>query len=115
MRMDFWPMEQLFKEQVEHLQEQHFLVLYWVATAEDRRIRYNITNCFDDLKSLRITRTKQTATAIVEALEALRFVDVRDEGNRKNIYITPHGAKALESLVLREAFSPKKSLFLEVS
>ena len=106
--------EQLFKDQVGGLQEAHFLVLYWGATAEDRKVRYNITNCFDDLKSLRITRTKQTATAVVDALRALRFIDVRDEGNRKNIYITSYGAKALEALVLRQAFSPKKSVFLEV-
>ncbi|OPZ27512.1 MAG: hypothetical protein BWZ02_01610 [Lentisphaerae bacterium ADurb.BinA184] len=107
-------MEQLFKDQVDGLQEAHFLVLYWVTTAEDRKLRYNITNCFDDLKSLRITRTKQTAAAVVEALRALRFIDVRDEGNRRNIYITAYGARALEALVLRRAFAVKKSAFLEV-
>lgn len=106
-------MDQLFKEQIENLQESHFLVLYWVATAEDQGARYNMTNCFDDLKFLAITRTKQTATALVEALQALRFLDIRDEGNRKNMYITPYGARALESLVLKKVFSPKKSAFLE--
>jgi hypothetical protein len=105
--------KELFKEQVEHLQEAHFLVLFWVATAEDKAIKYNITNCFDDLKMHRITRTKQTAVALTEALRALRFLEVRDEGNRKNMYITEHGAKALELLVLRRAYTPKPSSFLE--
>ncbi|MFW5996511.1 MAG: hypothetical protein ACOCZS_02290 [Verrucomicrobiota bacterium] len=107
-------MEQLFKEQVESLEEPHFLVLYWGATAEDRKRRYNITNCFDDLKFHGITRTKQTATSILDALEKLRFIDIRDEGNRKNIYITSYGARALESLVLKQTFTPKKSFTLEV-
>lgn len=107
-------MDQLFKEQIANLQESHFLVLSWVAKAEDRRLKYNITNCFDDLKFLRITRTKQTATALVEALQALRFLDIRDEGNRKNMYITPYGARALESLVLQGIYAPRKSAFLEV-
>ena len=107
-------MEKLFKEQVEHLDEPHFLVLYWGASAEDKGMHYNITNCFDDLKYLGITRTKQTATAILDALEKLRFINIRDEGNRKNIYITHYGAKALEILALQEAFIPKKSIFLEV-
>jgi len=44
----------------------------------------------------------------------LRFLDIRDEGNRKNMYITPYGARALESLVLQKKYSPKKSAFLEV-
>ena len=107
-------MEALFKEQIANLQPSHFLVLYWVAQAEDRSMCYNITNCFDDLKHLRITRTKQTATALVEALQALRFLDIKDEGNRKNMYITPYGARALESLVLQEKYTPKRSAFLEV-
>jgi hypothetical protein len=107
-------MKDLFEAQVSHLKEAHFLVLYWAATAEDRGLAYNITNCFDDLKFLRITRTKQTAVAIVESLEALRFIELRDEGNRKNIYINSYGAKALEMLVRREAFKPKPSAFLEV-
>ncbi len=106
--------KKLFREQTEHLQEAHFLVLYWVAMAEDRGRAYNITNCFDDLKALAITRTKQTATAIVETLQCLRFIDIRDEGNRKNMYITAYGAKALESLVLGEVYKPRQSTFLEV-
>ncbi len=105
----------IFQEQVKHLGEPHFLVLYWVAAAEDRRMRYNITNCFDDLKYLRLTRTKQTAVSVIESLAALRFIAIRDEGNRKNIYITQHGARALESLVRQHTFAPKPSAFLEVS
>jgi len=103
----------LFEDQVKYLGESHFLVLYWVAKAEDQGFRYNITNCFDDLKYLSITRTKQNAVALVEALHALRFLDVRDEGNRKNLYITPYGAKALEQLVFRGLFEAKPSPFLE--
>ena len=106
-------MKNLFVEQVRGLEERHFLVLYWVAQAEDRKVHYNITNCFDDLKSLGITRTKQNAVATVDALSTLRFIEVRDEGNRKNLYISPYGAKALETLVLQRAYQPKKSVFLE--
>jgi len=105
----------LFNEQVDHLEYRHFLVLYWVARAEDAGLPYNITNCFDDLKSARITRTKQNAVSAVEALSALRFLDVRTEANRRNLYITPHGARALERLVRRHAFDPKPSAFLEGS
>lgn len=107
-------MDNLFQEQIDHLEEAHFLVLYWGAAAEDRGVKYNITNCFDDLKFQGITRTKQTATSVLDALEKLRFIDIRDEGNRKNIYITHYGAKALETLVLKQVYSPKKSIFLEV-
>jgi len=105
--------QQLFDEQVDYLAEVHFLVLYWAAQSEGAGVRYNITNCFDDLKYHHITRTKQTAVAAIEALAALRFVDLRDEGNRKNLYITTYGAKALETLVLGRAFEPKPSAFLE--
>lgn len=106
---------QLFDEQVSALQEGHFLVLYWSAQAEGAGISYNITNCFDDLKHSGITRTKQTAVAFAEALAALCFVAIRDEGNRKNLYITTYGAKALESLVLSRTFTPKPSAFLKGS
>jgi hypothetical protein len=106
-------MKELFREQVTNLSQPHFLVLYWCAQAEDRRLVYNITNCFDDMKRLGITRTKQTAVAVIDAMRALRFVSVRDEGNRKNLYITPYGAKALEMLVLQQAFTLQKSAFLE--
>lgn len=103
----------LYDEQVEHLSEAHFLILYWAAQSEGSGIRYNITNCFDDLKAHSITRTKQTAVASVEALASLRFIELREEGNRKNIYITTYGAKALETLVLARSYTPKPSSFLE--
>jgi len=108
-------MKSLFTDQVQNLRESHFLVLYWVAQAEDKKRHYNITNCFDDLKSHGITRTKQSAVAIIDALVALCFVELRDEGNRKNLYISEYGAKALETLVLQQAFSLKRSMFLEGS
>ena len=104
----------LFAAQVGGIQECHFLVLLWAAQAEDRKLRYNITNCFDDLKHHRITRTKQSAVSIVEDLAALCFVSLRDEGNRRHLYISPYGAKALELLVLQQKFTPRPSAFLEV-
>ena len=106
-------MKKLFEQQVEQLLESHFLVLSWAAQAEDRGVRYNMTNCFDDLKFCGITRTKQSAVAAVDALRALCFVVIRDEGNRKNIYITRHGAKALETLVLEQTYALRGSAFLE--
>lgn len=106
-------MANLFLEQVGHLTEAHFLLLFWCAQAEDRGIPYNMTNVFDDLKSAGITRTKQNAMASVVALEALRFVAVREEGNRKNVYITPHGARALETLARDGTYTARKSTFLE--
>jgi len=106
-------MKDLFEEQVENLSEAHFLVLYWAAQGEGRQAKYNITNCFDDLKHCGITRTKQTAVAAVEALNALRFVTLRGEGNRRNLYISRHGARALEALVLRQKFTPRSSAYLE--
>jgi len=74
---------------------------------------YNITNCFDDLKHAGITRTKQTAVAHVEALRTLCFLELRGEGNRKNIYVTNYGAKALEKLILAHTFGVKPSSYLE--
>ena len=106
-------MKHLFDEQVGSLQESHFLGLFWAAQAEDRQIKYNITNCFDDLKYLGITRTKQNAVSVLETLHALRFIEIRDEGNRKNVYITKYGAKALEALVLGQTHTPMKSSFLK--
>ena len=106
-------MDALFQEQIDHLTEAHFLVLYWVATAEDKKNGYNITNCFDDLKAHGITRTKQTAVATVEALHALRFLDINGKGNRKHLYITTYGARALEHLVLQSRYNPRKSITLE--
>lgn len=109
------PTQDLFRAQTERLQESHFLVLFWAAQAEDKGIKFNITNCFDDLKFHKITRTKQNAVAIVDSLAALCFLTLKDEGNRRNIYITSHGAKALQELVLARTFKTKPSAFLEGS
>jgi hypothetical protein len=51
--------------------------------------------------------------ASVEALSALRFLSLRGEGNRRHLYITRYGARALEALVRRQAYTPKPSAFLE--
>lgn len=106
-------MQDLFEQQVNRLKEGHFLLLYWTTQAEDRGIRYNITNAFDDLKALGITRTKQTVVAYVEALAALCFIDVRDESNRRNLYITRQGAKAMQALLSAHLFRFRASTFLE--
>ena len=87
--------------------------MYWSAIGEDKQAKYNITNLFDDLKSAGLTRTKQTAVAAVAALSTLCFIDLRDEHNRKNIYITHFGARALEMIVTRGGFQPKGSVYLE--
>ena len=104
---------ELFEQQLSRLGEEHFLVLLWAATGEYKQVKYNITNLFDDLKHGGITRTKQTAVAIVESLRILCLIDVRDERNRKNIYITEFGAKALEKLIKTGLFVKKSSAFLE--
>jgi len=106
-------MDNLFKEQLGRLKEYHFLILYWAAEAEVKGVKYNITNAFDDLKDLNITRTKQSVVAYVEALFALCFIDMKEERNRKNIYLSESGAEALESLVKSSSFSTNKSRFLE--
>lgn len=108
-------MDDLFKKQVKRLQEHHFLILYWAALAEDKGLKYNITNAFDDLKFQGLTRTKQTAVAYIEALDILNFIQLRDESNRKNIYITEYGAEALTNLVSHTNFKTRKSGYLEVS
>ena len=106
----------IFEAQVKRLQESQFLVLYWAAESEGRGVKYNITNAFDDLKSAGLTRTKQTAVASVMGLETLCFIDLREEHNRKNIYITNFGAQALKEMVVNRMFEAKKSSFLmEVS
>ncbi len=105
----------LFEQQTSQLKQSHFLILYWVTQAEDRGVRYNITNVFDDLKALGITRTKQNAVAYVETLAALCFIQVRDESNRKNLYITTHGARALKTLLTSRNFSYQPSTFLEAA
>ena len=106
-------MENLFTEQHRRLRECHFLILYWAAEAEVKGLKYNITNAFDDLKDLAITRTKQSVMAYVESLSMLCFIDVREERNRKNIYLAEPGARALEELVKNAGFKTKKSRFME--
>ncbi len=108
-------MKELFEQQVKGLQEHHFLILYWSALAEDKKVKYNITNAFDDLKFHNITRTKQSAVAYIEALDILQFIVLKDESNRKNIYITDYGAEALTMLVSYDKFQTRKSIHLEVS
>jgi len=103
----------LFEEQVLRLQESHFLILYWATQSEGRGHKYNITNAFDDLKLAGLTRTKQTAVSSVFALLTLCFIDIRDEHNRKNIYITRYGARALEMMVKRNLFKAQASAYLE--
>ncbi|MBR0459138.1 MAG: hypothetical protein IJJ26_07860 [Victivallales bacterium] len=106
-------MRELFEAQVARLQEIHFLILLWATQTEGESLKYNITNVFDDLKSARITRTKQTAVAAVSVLLSLCFIDLRDEHNRKNIYITKYGGKALRAILDKETFKMKPSAFLE--
>lgn len=106
-------MDDLFGQQIAQLKEPHVLILSWTTQAEGRKVPYNITNAFDDLKALGVTRTKQTAVAYVDALAALCFIDVRDERNRKNLYISSYGAKALESVLSTRQFRFQPSTFLE--
>lgn len=106
-------MNDLIKKQISNLKQAHFCILCWAAEAEAKEIRYNITNIFDDLKYGGITRTKQSAVAYIKTLQILYFIDLRDESNRKNIYITNYGAKAIEYLASEEKFKTKQSMFLE--
>ena len=103
----------LLQDQLNRLGFGHFLILVWCSLSEDKSVKYNITNCFDDLKSAGVTRTKQTAMSMIDTLWALCYIDVREERNRKNIYITSHGAKALEQLIMSDRFTAKTSSFLE--
>jgi hypothetical protein len=105
-------MEKLFEEQVNKLKKHHYLILYWAAEAEVTKSKYNITNVFDDLKALGITRTKQSAMSYIDVLEALCFIDVKEERNRKNIYISEYGETALEKLVSEKQFKIEKSTYL---
>lgn len=106
-------MNQLFEDQLKQLREYHFLILFWAAEAEVKGLKYNITNAFDDLKDLGITRTKQSVMAYVESLRMLCFIDLKEERNRKNVYLAEHGALALEALVKQNNFKTKKSRFME--
>ncbi len=103
--------DELYKQQIEGLDYQHFLVLYWTMVAEDKREGYNITNVFDDLKLSGVTRTKQSAVSYVETLKYLQFIELREQRNRKSLYLTEHGAKAL--MRLGEKFDILKSNYLE--
>lgn len=105
-------METLFDHQISHLELHHFLILYWSAESEVQQVKYNITNVFDDLKEAKITRTKQNVMAYVESLEMMCFIEVRDEKNRKNLYLTEFGAMALEKVNKMKSFRSKKSRFL---
>jgi hypothetical protein len=106
-------MDQLFKDQLERLREYHFLILFWAAEAEVKGLKYNITNAFDDLKDLGITRTKQSVMGYLESLHMLCFIDLKEERNRKNIYLAEHGEEALKALVTNSNFKTKKSRFME--
>ncbi len=81
--------------------------------AESKNVRYNITNAFDDLKSHNITRTKQNAVAYVESLSTLCLVNLIEERNRKNLYLTNYGGKAMEIMVKKKSYTVKPSFFLE--
>ena len=104
---------ELFKKQLARLDEAHFLLLYWTTVAEDKEQRYNITNAFDDLKFHKVTRTKQSAVAFVDSLHALCLIDVREESNRKNLYLSEYGGLALQELITDSKFSIKNSIHLE--
>jgi len=108
-------MNELLEKQISNLMEVHFHILYWTALAEGKGTGYNITNIFDDLKFIGMTRTKQSAVSFVESLTALCFVGINGAGNRKNVYITKYGAKALEQLISNNNYQIKKSMFLEVA
>lgn len=105
-------MDALFDVIITNLDRSHFQVLLWAAQAEGLRVKYNITNLFDDLKFAGFTRTKQNALSLIEALRLCGFISLIEEGNKKNLYITKHGAKALENLVKNEAFTESPSHFL---
>ena len=102
----------LWKKQLGRLKRPHFLILYWAAQAEVMHRKYNITNAFDDLKTVGETRTKQNAVCFVETLEALCLIDVREQSNRKNIYITEVGEKALEMQARQQTYKLVGSTFL---
>ena len=101
-------METLFDDQLSMLAQPHVNILYWAAIAEDRDAPYNITNAFDDLKHLKLTRTKQTVYAFIEALRVCCFLDIKEQGNKKNLFITRYGAKALE-LLMHRGYEPSAS------
>lgn len=103
----------LYELQLSRLGVEHFLALYWATVSEYKARAYNITNYFDDLKHLGLTRTKQTAMAAIEAMRLLGLIDLRDSRNRKNIFITRFGADALQRLVKERNFKSQPSEYLE--
>ena len=105
-------MDKLFESQLDKLKKHHFLILYWAAEAEVDKIKYNITNVFDDLKAHGITRTKQSAMSYIDVLSALCFIEVKEESNRKNIYLSKYGEMALERVVANDLFKLEKSIYL---
>ncbi|MBP1584001.1 MAG: hypothetical protein J6866_08605 [Victivallales bacterium] len=105
--------DSLFAQQIGQLTQAQYLVLLWATQGEGLGVKYNLTNCFDDLKHAGITRTKQTAVAVVESVRSLCFIEIKDERNRKNIYITKWGAQALAALVGISRFQDLESLFLK--
>ena len=104
---------ELYELQLSRLGEEHFLALCWATVSEYKSLAYNITNYFDDLKHLGLTRTKQTAMAAIEAMRLMGLIDLRDSRNRKNIFITRFGANALQRLVKAGNFKNKPSEYLE--
>ncbi|MFA6815312.1 MAG: hypothetical protein WCS73_03365 [Lentisphaeria bacterium] len=104
---------ELCEAQLSRLKQAHYLILLWSAKSESQGYKYNITNCFDDLKHAGITRTKQTAVAVIESVASLCFIEIRDERNRKNIYITKYGAKALANIATSNRFELISSAYLE--
>ncbi len=104
--------EALWERQLGKLKRAHYLILYWAAQAEVMNKKYNITNVFDDLKSAQETRTKQNAVCYVETLEILGLIEVKEESNRKNIYITEAGEIALEQQARQKKYKLVGSTFL---
>ena len=110
-RMDI-DTQKLLEKQFSKLKRHHYLILYWAAQAEVAGKKYNITNVFDDLKAVGATRTKQNAVSYVEVLDALCLIEVREESNRKNLYITEYGEQALEQQARRQTYQLEGSAFL---
>ena len=103
----------LIEEQISRLGEHHFLILFWAMRAKDLKKAYNVTNVFDDLKSLSLTRTKQNAVSYIESLRVLSHIDLELKSNKKNIVITDFGLMVLQTLVEKEKFEMKNSTYLE--
>jgi len=104
--------QELWEKQLAKLKMHHYHILYWSAQAEVMGKRYNMTNVFDDLKAVGTTRTKQSAVSYVEMLDALCLIEIRDESNRKNLYITEYGEKALELEVQQKTYKLEGSAYL---